>query len=314
MAKALILKKPAAAGVFKAFPAPKKGKGRMIAKMPPRSKPVAKSYSKVPYVRNGATNKKMRHERVAWAVNLKTIVKLTDDNLIRRLLTDNILEDKTGKKCPFCSKGVLGSLKEYPSRGGLQHRCGRKGCQKFCTPYYGHPLFKGGAGPNTCSLSDQTAALFCLLAGCTHAATKKLVDVDHKVIENMAFKLDSLRARFVKQEEKSIIFGTGRKWVDVEADEATFAKYTDPDADESANTSWEQWAGIVERGRPDLSVNCVLYCLRSCWSENTCCASHPITTVHRRALRLILVSVDSRGGCEFMACVMQTKVLIHWCW
>ena len=47
----------------------------------------------------------------------------------------------------------------------------------------------------------------------------------------------------------------GKKWKDGEADEVVFAKTTEADEpDETANTDWEQWAGLVERGRPETLV------------------------------------------------------------
>ena len=48
---------------------------------------------------------------------------------------------------------------------------------------------------------------------------------------------------------RKIRFGTGVKWADVEADEATFGKKM-----EKGQLHWEQWCGIVQRGKPDTLV------------------------------------------------------------
>ena len=80
-------------------------------------------------------------------------------------------------------------------------------------------------------------------------------DVNHKVVEDMSARLHALREKFVLKREKTMMFGTGRKWMDVEAGEATFGNYTPEDADaDDKSTKWEQWAGIAERGRPESLV------------------------------------------------------------
>ena len=46
-------------------------------------------------------------------------------------------------------------------------------------------------------------------------------------------------------------FGGEKQWRDVEGDESVFRKQTDEDEkDESKQTSWEQWAGLIQRGKP----------------------------------------------------------------
>ena len=52
--------------------------------------------------------------------------------------------------------------------------------------------------------------------------------------------------------EKSITFGTGKAWRDAEADEAVFGK--GQAEDDCEKVAWEQWAGVIERGRPDSLV------------------------------------------------------------
>ncbi|CAK0803421.1 unnamed protein product, partial [Prorocentrum cordatum] len=78
--------------------------------------------------------------------------------------------------------------------------------------------------------------------------------LDNKAIERISIAVKKQREKFVKKREKTIVFGVGndRDWRDAEADEAVFgwaAKADDPESVE-----WEQWAGIVERGRPESLV------------------------------------------------------------
>ena len=65
----------------------------------------------------------------------------------------------------------------------------------------------------------------------------------------MSKKLGQLREAWVLQTEENIQFGTGQKWADVEADEATFDKKI-----VNGQLQWEQWCGIVQRGRPHTLV------------------------------------------------------------
>ena len=55
--------------------------------------------------------------------------------------------------------------------------------------------------------------------------------------------------------EKTVSFGQGAKWQDVKADDATFDKSFSPSgADENKPMEWEQWAGIVKRGKRESLV------------------------------------------------------------
>ena len=62
-----------------------------------------------------------------------------------------------------------------------------------------------------------------------------------------------LRKAWVEEKEKLILFGNGKTWTDIEADEATFNSTDLKDLAEDSNKPviWEQWSGIVQRGRPD---------------------------------------------------------------
>ena len=48
--------------------------------------------------------------------------------------------------------------------------------------------------------------------------------------------------------------GDGHSWMDVEGDEATFARTHEDTGDRSKPIRWEQWLGLVERGRPDMEI------------------------------------------------------------
>ena len=65
----------------------------------------------------------------------------------------------------------------------------------------------------------------------------------------MSKRLGQLRESWVVKAEKKIRCGTGVKSADVEADEATFDKKM-----EKRQLHWEQWCGIVQRGKPDTLV------------------------------------------------------------
>ena len=45
--------------------------------------------------------------------------------------------------------------------------------------------------------------------------------------------------------------GDCASWLDVEGDEATFCKSIETGGDTSKPVRWEQWLGLVERGRPE---------------------------------------------------------------
>ena len=74
-------------------------------------------------------------------------------------------------------------------------------------------------------------------------------------MEGIYARLDQARCDYVEKEEKSIKFGSGEQWEDLDADEVDLRKKTEPPASPSVkSTSWEQWGGIVERGAPETLV------------------------------------------------------------
>ena len=66
----------------------------------------------------------------------------------------------------------------------------------------------------------------------------------------------------MEKEEKKIVFGNAKTWVDVEADEATFDKRDISEVPHLRHLivkpkdtiMWEQWAGIIQRGKPHTLV------------------------------------------------------------
>ena len=89
-----------------------------------------------------------------------------------------------------------------------------------------------------------------------------LLGVNHKAVEDVERKLCRLRKEYVEAKEKEIVFGDGKGWQDVEADEATFDKrdisrsinFKHLLKDKNCPVLWEQWAGIIQRGRPHTLV------------------------------------------------------------
>ena len=93
--------------------------------------------------------------------------------------------------------------------------------------------------------------MFCAVAGVPRNATRLVLDVDHKAVERTYANNNIARARYVQKKEKSITYGGTQKWKDVEADEVDLGKGEDPDAIRADEVvKWEQWGGLVERGRP----------------------------------------------------------------
>ena len=68
------------------------------------------------------------------------------------------------------------------------------------------------------SLQVQSGLLLLKLLRVLHASIHVFLGVKHKAMEEMERKLCRLRTEFVESEEKSIVFGDGKIWKDVEAD------------------------------------------------------------------------------------------------
>ena len=101
-------------------------------------------------------------------------------------------------------------------------------------------------------LEDQSAVLFCAVYNLPQVNTHQLTGKSQTFIYKMYKSLDECRRMDVVWREKSIAFGdpgARSKLFDCEADEVDLAKETDEGMQqEDANTKWEQWAGILQRG------------------------------------------------------------------
>ena len=134
-----------------------------------------------------------------------------------------------------------------------KHRCNYYGCHAWINPHHLHPIFVEACGSGHTSLQTQSALLFLLLNRVPNASIHCILHTNHKVSEDMEKRLMQLRKAWVEEKEKLILFGNGKTWTDIEADEATFNSTDLKDLAEDSNKPviWEQWSGIVQRGRPD---------------------------------------------------------------
>lgn len=227
--------------------------GRSVLKRPAAMK--SSGWKKTSYTRSKSIAE-TRMDRISWKRALPELLRGTDNDLIYKLRQDRLLPRWEGHVCPRCEKGTLSALKPHPSSGSLKHRCSQRGCNAYISPHHLHPLFVDGRGSGCLPLSTQSALLLLLLNNISHPAIHRLLDVNHKVIEDWDNRLSDLRMKWVEEKEKDIVFGAGKPWSDVEADEATFDRKTLKDAgrNPSACVEWEQWWGIVKRGHPETLV------------------------------------------------------------
>ncbi|CAK0862812.1 unnamed protein product [Prorocentrum cordatum] len=158
------------------------------------------------------------------------------EDMVSMLIEDNILIDWSGRICPHCGQGKLGN-RRVQADGAVKWQCNsgrRRGKQVGAC--HGHPVFSDGNGQSKMSLMNKIHLL---------------LNVNHKAIERMSKYLDAARQRFVEKKEEEIVFGGDKEWVDVEADETVFRAALSAD---KKTKEWEQWAGCVERGRPQSLV------------------------------------------------------------
>ena len=157
--------------------------------------------------------------------------------------------------CPECNKGRLGPLQSSSGPRKPHHRCNNgKTCGKRIELAHCHPVFVVGSGHTWQSLGQQAAVVFCIVSGCTSSSVRKLLGLNHKVVERVNTAMQSLQRRHVERAEWDIQFCDGKQWVDVEADETVFRKQRVCEPGGKCNLVWEQWAGCVERGRPETLV------------------------------------------------------------
>ncbi|CAE7861532.1 unnamed protein product, partial [Symbiodinium necroappetens] len=168
--------------------------------------------------------------------------------LIRLLTKDGILQKPSA--CPHCGSASIGSLHYCKQWQGHVYRCSKKSCMKRSWPHSFHPIFYHSKGKGI-DLNMQAVILFCATIGIPQSGTHLLLNVDDKAVARIYGNLDTARARHVVRHEKNITYGN---WHDIEADEADLGKglITDGDTQQSGLTTvWEQWGGLVERGRPE---------------------------------------------------------------
>ena len=228
------------------WPMPKRGKARALKRpVSAKAKP-----QKVPYVKHGKPSAKSRPHRARWNRSVQTFLSTNGRRLIHLLQKDNILPKWHGKLCPKCGQGVLGPLHYRQDRDQWVHRCSAKKCQARIRVEDFHPIFYAGSGSSKTSLELQAATLFCAVSGVPRHAAHLILDVDHKVVEKIYCNNEVARARYVKSQEALISYGGG--WKDLEADEVDLGKGILENPSRSThNVQWEQWAGILERGRPE---------------------------------------------------------------
>ncbi|CAK0910510.1 unnamed protein product, partial [Prorocentrum cordatum] len=193
-------------------------------------------------------------ERIAIQCSLKTVYTATAMGLVKKLTASGHLRDWRGEICPWCGEGELGPLKNFPGRSA-SYRCRSKRCQKFVLPHHDHPVFSHGRGNASAPFADKVAVCTCATWDVAQSKCHQITGNSHKLIENVYTRLDSARMKYVKKKEKSIKFGAIDKWPDVEADEVDLGKRDDAEKDDQDKpVQWEQWGGLVERGRPNTLV------------------------------------------------------------
>ena len=226
------------------FPAPKCATARALRKPASILKKPASS-TKLPYVCHGDPTTKTRNERVRWGISVQMLLKKKTLPLIKLLQKDGILPKM--KTCPHCGEQSLTSLQYSDIKGIYAYRCNSKACMRRVQPHSFHPIFVQGRNSIT-SLAIQASILFCAIIGFTTVQTHLLLDVNKKIISTIYGNLETTRTRYVIRKEKDIVYG---KWRDVEADEVDLGRgvVSEP-VSESMSIRWEQWGGLVERGRP----------------------------------------------------------------
>ncbi|CAK0846225.1 unnamed protein product [Prorocentrum cordatum] len=212
-----------------------------------------KQAEKVEYARHGKKTVTSRKERETWCRNYDSFHGKTADQMVDLLLEDGVLLDWEGRTCPHCGVGTCGARVHDDNRGP-HWRCNSGRLRgKTVDPCTAHPVFKSGGGCQSSSLSTKAKVLFCLTLGMTTAQIHLLTGADHNMIEDMSAAAAAARQIYVEKNEPNIVFGdeVQRRWFDVEEDESVFRAQL---SDDGRSKTWEQWAGVVERGRPDSLV------------------------------------------------------------
>ena len=203
----------------------------------------------------------VRREQAHWRRVVPELLKASDIDIVKMLIHDKILPDWSGKRCPKCNRGTLSTLQTHCNEAKPKYRCSSKACQQRIHPQYLHPLFHAGRGPEALSLQTQSALLLLVILRVPLASIHLILGVNHKVVEAMHKNLQLVRKKYVVQKEKGIKFGASGKWSDVEGDEATFDKRDvlsdaawEHEVKADRSMLWEQWCGLVQRGKPQTLV------------------------------------------------------------
>ena len=165
-----------------------------------------------------------------------------------------VMAEWEGKTCPHCGEGALSPLQYFAAKKVWVHRCWKHGCKKRVQPHDFHPIFFGASGPSSTSLAMQASILSCALAGVPVTSVPSLLGVHTKAVERVYSNLKLARARHVRILEDKIVFGKKNRWADVEADEVDLGKEEVISNAGASKLQWEQWGGMVERGRPETLV------------------------------------------------------------
>eukprot|EP00439_Symbiodinium_sp_Y106_P073603 s56_g13.t3 len=196
--------------------------------------------------------------------NLKDLLNADEDRMVDILTEDGFLPDGSKMKCPFCNNSAVSSLQK---RDGLppRYRCRSKNCHKFILRHHLHPVFTSGKGAEGHSLAVQGCALLLRLASVPLSSIHILLDMNHKAVERIEKSLAFARKAYVESHQKAMSFGFAKgQWMEVEADEAVFDKFLLPSEDspvQSRVMKWEQWLGMVARGKPSSLVLIRLPCV-----------------------------------------------------
>lgn len=232
------------------WPSPKRGKARAHVKRP-AAKTTAKKFKPVPYVRHAGVQKKFHKERMHFGVSIPSLLSMRSEALFRKLRADGILPKWEGQTCPHCGIGKLGGLHFVKGRRSWAHKCTVQGCRKYVQPHDFHPIFFSGSGQSHTPLKNQAAVLCCALAGVPVTSVPIILEMNHKPVERIFKNLEIARDQHVRKKEKAIKLGSNQKWADVRADEVDVGKEVEMD---QKRARWEQWGGLLERGRPDTLV------------------------------------------------------------
>ena len=255
MGKQTIKKKPA--GWL--FPSAKKGKTRLMMKNNLTKKPASKkansrAWAAVPYVRGGGVS--VRRDQEKWSKTLQDILHLPEKTMVELLIKDGLLPEWKGAQCPMCNKGILSGLQARGEGQLPRYRCRSKNCHKFVTPQHLRPIFTTARGPEGHSLGVQASVLLLRLANVPLSTI--LLGVNHKAVERLDRGLNQVRKHYVEDTPKTMTFKyPNKKWLDIEVDEATFDKSLVPLEDAEITEKrmkWEQWVGLVTRGKPESLV------------------------------------------------------------